>query len=66
MPRMLMSQTLIFLAFSMVTACAHDEQQDMHQRPVYSFENVNMGPSESDTDYRDRDRDRPDAYDTRR
>ncbi len=44
--------TLALVACTMVTACASDSPSDRQQRPVYSFENVDMGPNQSGQQYR--------------
>ncbi|HJT20668.1 MAG TPA: hypothetical protein VJ746_09370 [Nitrospira sp.] len=43
MIRLRFSPMLFALFVPLVAACAHDEQQDMHQRPAYSYENISMG-----------------------
>jgi hypothetical protein len=64
MIRLRIFPTVFVLLFSLVAACAHDDKQDMHQRPVYSYENINMGPD--GYEYRHGDRsDSRDSYEAR-
>ena len=51
MIRILCTLTVVFLAGAMVAGCA-DDPYPGRQRPVYSYENVDMGPPQSGQQYR--------------
>jgi hypothetical protein len=65
MMRLRLFPVLFALCPLVVAGCAHDEKQDMHQRPVYSYENINMGPD--GYEYRHGDRaESSDSYESSR
>ena len=51
MIRILCALSFVLMAGAMVAGCA-DEPYPGRQRPVYSYENVDMGPQQSGQQYR--------------